>query len=398
MIEVPEMLWTKAPFGRRTAANRFLAQPMEGNDGESGGAPSGRSIARYAALGRGGWGVAVMEAVSVLPESLARTNQLILEARNLDGFKRLVGAYKAANPEGILLIQLTHSGGKGQAGGHPTALWEPAPEGARLLSTADLEGIRERFLGAAVLAEEAGADGVDLKLCHGYFGAEMLRPANVRKDGWGGSFEERTRFLRECALGIRAAAGSGFLLGSRISMYEGIRGGCGTAAPDELVEDLAEMRKLVALMSALALDYVNVSAGVPGVTSELTRPVPTGKWLYLDHVRYAKTAMDCLRASGSASPGDRRPAVIQSAFSVLKAEALALAADCLGRGYADFAGFGRQQLADPETPAKLLRGEEPRWCTACSGCSRLMAKQAQVGCSVFDDHYRRLSAAGSGAP
>jgi 2,4-dienoyl-CoA reductase-like NADH-dependent reductase (Old Yellow Enzyme family) len=394
MIVVPEALRASAPFGRRTAPNRFLAQPMEGNDGESGGAPSERSVGRYRILGRGGWGVAVVEAASVQRDSLARVNQLVLEPRNLDGFKRLAGAYKEANPEGLLLIQITHSGGKGSAGTRPTALYEPVPEGARLLPTAELESIRDRFVAAAALAEEAGADGVDLKLCHGYFGAEMLRPANTRQDGWGASFEGRTRFLRECALGIRAAAGSGFLLGSRISMYEGIRGGCGTAASDELVEELADMRKLVALMSAIGLDYVNVSAGVPGVTSELTRPVPSGKWLFLDHLRYAKAVMDELRAASAAAPGALRPTVIQSAFSVLKAEGIALAADCLVRGYADFAGFGRQQLADPETPAKLLRGEEPRWCSACSGCSRLMVKQANVGCSLYDEYYRRLSGAG----
>jgi 2,4-dienoyl-CoA reductase-like NADH-dependent reductase (Old Yellow Enzyme family) len=335
-----------------------------------------------------------------------------LERRNLDAFKRLVGSYKSANPEGILLVQLTHSGRKGSAGTVPTTLYEGGPTGARLLKTEEIEVIQRKFVEAARMVEEAGADGIDFKMCHGYFGAEMLRPANIRTDGWGGSFEDRTRFLRESYGEIRAASThADFIIGARISLYEGIRGGCGTAAPDELVEDLSEMKRLVLLMKELGMDYINVSAGIPGEISELTRPVPQGRWFYLDHIRYAKTVKDTLRSNSSSqemetmnginttTPTPRRsnagPAVIQSAYSILKADALTLAADCIDRGYSDFAGFGRQEFADPETPAKLFRGEEPRWCTGCSGCSKLMVKQVNDGCSFYDSYYKKLLTASS---
>jgi len=393
-IIVPAILTTPAPFGRRIAPNRFLAQPMEGNDAENGGVPSERTLARYAALGRGQWGVTVVEAVSVVPDCLARVNQLILEKQNLDGFKRLVAAYKQANPDGILLVQITHSGRKGVGGTVPTTL-TPGPEGARLLTSADLDDIRRRFVAAARLVEQAGADGIDFKLCHGYLGAEMLRPSNNRSDGWGGTWENRTRFLRESVPEIRSLTGKDFLIGARLSLYEGIRGGCGTLAADELLEDLSEMKRLVALMSELGMDYVNASAGIPGETSEITRPVPQARWFYLDHIRYSKTVSDVLRAASGA--GKDRPAVIQSAFSLLKADALPHAAQCIERGYSDFAGFGRQIFADPETPAKLLCGEEPRWCTACSGCSKLMVRQVNDGCSLYDEYYKKLLSQGAGA-
>lgn len=407
MTDVPSILRTPKSIGARTAPNRFVAQPMEGNDGENGGRPSERTVKRYGNLGRGLWGIAVVEAVSVVSDCLARVNQLILERRNLDAFKRLVGAYKSSNPEGILLIQLTHSGRKGSAGTVPTTLYEGGPAGARLLKTTEIEDIQRKFVEAARMVEETGADGIDFKMCHGYFGAEMLRPANVRTDGWGGSFEDRTRFLRESYGEIKAAsAHSDFIIGARLSLYEGIRGGCGTAAPDELVEDLSEMKRLVLLMKELGMDYVNVSAGIPGEISELTRPVPQGRWFYLDHIRYSKTVRETLRSNFSSRDKGPRdggnaavsthtrfnadPAVIQSAYSILKADALTLAADCISRGYSDFAGFGRQEFADPETPAKLFRGEEPRWCTGCSGCSKLMAKQVNDGCSTYDSYYKKL--------
>lgn len=407
MIDVPPILRTPQLIGAQTAPNRFVAQPMEGNDGENGGRPSERTIQRYENLGRGLWGVAVVEAVSVVGDCLARVNQLIMERRNLDAFKRLVGAYKSANPGGILLVQLTHSGRKGSAGTVPTTLYKGGPTGARFLETSEIEAIRQKFVEAARMVEEAGADGIDFKMCHGYFGAEILRPANVRTDGWGGSFEDRTRFLRESYGEIRAASvRSDFIIGARISLYEGIRGGCGTGAPDELVEDLSEMKRLVLLMKELGMDYINVSAGIPREISELTRPVPQGRWFYLDHIRYSKTVTETLRSNpanqtmgtsggrtatvSAHNRSDTGPAVIQSAYSILKAEALNLAADCISRGYSEFAGFGRQEFADPETPAKLFRGEEPRWCTGCSGCSKLMVKQVNDGCSFYNSYYKKL--------
>ncbi len=392
MYDIPAILCAPAPFGHREAPNRFLAQPMEGNDGENGGCPSARTIARYGALGKGKWGVTVVEAVSIVPDCLARVNQLILEDKNLEGFKRLVGAYKEANPDGLLLIQITHSGRKGGAGTIPCVLNEPVPVGARLLGTPELEALPDCFIKAARLAEAAGADGIDFKFCHGYLGAEMLRPTNLRSDGWGATFENRTRLLRGCVPAIRAASKSSFLIGSRISMYEGIRGGCGTASPDELVEDLSEMKKVILLMAQLEMDYINVSAGIPGETSEITRPVPAARWFYLDHIRYAKFVMETLHPLSG-----KKPTVIQSAFSLLKADALTLAAECITKGYSDFAGFGRQQFADPETPAKLFAGEEPRWCAACSGCSRLMVKQVNDGCTLYDSYYKALLSSGTGA-
>jgi 2,4-dienoyl-CoA reductase-like NADH-dependent reductase (Old Yellow Enzyme family) len=141
-------------------------------------------------------------------------------------------------------------------------------------------------------------------------------------------------------------------------------------------------------MAGLKMDYINVSAGIPGETSEITRPVPQGKWFYLHHIRYAKTAMETVAAP--LPPSQVRPRIVQSGYSILKGEALALAEECISKGYSDFAGFGRQIFADPETPAKLLRGEEPNWCIGCSGCTKLMVKQVNDGCSVYDEYYKSL--------
>ncbi|HCS36093.1 MAG: hypothetical protein CVV52_04440 [Spirochaetae bacterium HGW-Spirochaetae-8] len=368
-----DTLFSTQTIGKRVAQNRFVAQPMEGNDG-IGGAVSPRAIQRYVKLAKGKWGIIVIEALSIDAESLARKDQMVINREHLDGFKTLVSEMKKADPNSIILFQITHSGRKsGKAFSHPTAMYDPQ-EGEHQLTTGELDEIQRKFVDAVLLAEEAGADGVDFKLCHGYLGCEMLRPANIRDDKWGGSFENRTRLLRESVAQIRARlTRDDFLLGSRISYYEGIRGGCGTVSADDAVEDLTEMDEVIRLMASLKLDYLNVSAGIPGLTSEITRPTNTSRWFYLHQFRYARRA--------KAIAGDMK--VFGSAYSVLQEESMAAAEENLVRGDADFIGWGRQTLADPLFPSRVIGGEEVDYCKLCSGCSKLMVKQEQVECIIF---------------
>ena len=374
-------LFSALTLGNKTLSNRFVSQAMEANDGTSCGAVSERGMERYRNLARGKWGIVVAEALSVDPSSRARVNQMILNRDNLDSFKKLVNEFKTINPEGLFLFQVTHSGRKAVKNhSRPTALYEPC-EGEVLLETEEIENIRRAFVEGALLAEEAGADGVDFKMCHGYLGCEMLRPGNVRADRWGGSFENRTRFLSESIPEIRSRLKTdNFLLGSRISVYEGIRGGCGTAGPDELLEDLGEMEKVIKLLESLGMDYVNVSAGIPGTTSEITRPTPQALYLYQHQMRYARWAKNIVK--------DMK--VIGSAYSILKEEGLRLADENIARGYTDMAGWGRQSFADPLLPYKAERGEHVNYCVGCSGCTKLMVAQLNDGCILYNDYYKSV--------
>ena len=372
MTDYPR-LFSPGKIGNRTTINRFVAQPMEGNDANQG-AVSERTLSRYRTLAEGQWGIIIVEAISISPHSLARKDQLVIDRSKLGGYAKLVQEMKSIAPDTVVLLQITHSGRKsGKEFSEPVAAYEPT-DGARLLSSEDLRQIQHDFVESVLLAQEAGADGVDFKLCHGYLGCELLRPANIRADEWGGSFENRTRMLRESVQAIRERMKpDGFLLGSRISCYEGIRGGCGTRAADDIVEDLSEMDELIRLLGTLEFDYLNVSAGIPGLTSEITRPTPGSKLMYLHQFRYARAA----KAVAGAMP------VIGSAYSVLKAEALDAAEENIGRGDVDFVGWGRQTLADPCFPAKVKAGLEVDYCKLCSGCSKLMVEQKPVGCIFF---------------
>jgi 2,4-dienoyl-CoA reductase-like NADH-dependent reductase (Old Yellow Enzyme family) len=354
---------------------------MEANDGSEGGGVSERTLERYKRLARGKWGIIVAEATSVTKDYLARKNSLVLIRENLDGFKRLVEAFKTIDGQSLLFFQITHTGSLGNADSRKAAVYPHSEEDLRCFTSDELEEIRKQFVESALLAEEAGADGIDYKLCHGYLGAEIIRPANMREDGWGGNFENRTRLLREGMREIKSRLKTrDFVLGSRISMYEGIRGGCGTGGPDELIEDLCEMRQVIGLMESLGMHYVNVSAGVPGPSTELIRPTKSSMQLAFQQFRYAKEARE---ATGSLR-------VIGSAYSFFRKEAPFYAAENVQKGYTDFAGFGRQSFADPLYPVKLMEGEPVNYCTLCSRCARLMMSQENAGCVVYDEYYRDL--------
>ena len=386
------ILFEPVKIRNKTLPNRFFSQAMEANDGENGGQPSERSINRYIDLAKGNWGGVSIEATSVIESSLARVNGFILNRKNLDSMKRLVESFKKHNDKTCLLLQITHSG---ERSGPFSEMVTLTPEqftdasrntGARFLSGDEIEKIKDLFIQGALLAEEAGVDGIDFKMCHGYLFGEMLRFSNIREDKWGGSFENRTRFLKETAGGIRSGLRSGdFILGSRLSMYEGIRGGCGTAAAGEIVEDLSQMLDIIRLMDSLEMDYVNVSAGVPAVTGAITRPTEVSKNLVLNHLRYTKTVKDMLKKEKCSLK------VIGSAYSTYKEDAPCIMEEMLQKDYVDLCGFGRQSFADPLTPKKVAAGEKVDWCVLCSGCTKLMLAQVNDGCILYNDYYRELN-------
>ncbi len=377
-----EQLFSPGTIGTKKTVNRFTAQPMEANDGELDGSVSQRALDRYAKLAQGRWGITVVEAVSITEDSRARVNGLVISRKNLDSFRRLVDTFRAYHPEGILLFQITHAGRKAGPTSRKAGMYEDGSGDVHILSDAEVEEVRQGFLDAADLAWEAGADGIDFKICHGYLGSEMLRPANLRDGKWGGSFENRTLFLFSSIRELKKKyARSGFIVGSRVSMFEGIRGGCGTADGGSLIEDLTEMKQIISGMAQAGADYINVSAGIPGVTSEITRPTNQSRWFFLHHFRYCREARE---AAGNA-------ALIGSAYTILKEQACSLAEENLTKGLADFIGFGRQVFADPLYPEKVRTGRQPDYCISCSGCTRLMIRQVNDGCMVYDPYYKQLA-------
>jgi len=223
----------------------------------------------------------------------------------------------------------------------------------------------------------------------------MLRPANIREDRFGGSFENRTRFFKENSQRIKKTVGAdSFLIGSRISVYEGIPGGFGTPGPQEVVEDLSEPLAFAKMMEGLGMDYINVSAGIPAITPEIVRPSKNYPEGVYRHFGWAKAVKKLVKIP-----------VIGSGYSYLrdgkndlkepdpsKKSFLYWAEKNLKEGHVDLVGIGRQSLADPLFAKKSFSGnsDQINFCTACGGCSVLLRSQKEVGCTVYNDYYKEV--------
>src|SRR5215467_2788959 len=205
--------------------NRIAINPMEGWDGTYDGQPSENTLRRWRRFGQSGakliWGG---EAVAVNHEGRANPNQLVIGEHTREGVAKLRSALieehkKVAGSDAGLLIglQLTHSGRYCRPNAHgkpePRILYRHPILDRRLnlpatypvLSDGEVRKTIEDFHRAARMAWELGFDFVDVKHCHGYLGHEFLS-AHTREGSYGGSFENRTRFLRQVVEGIRSVA------------------------------------------------------------------------------------------------------------------------------------------------------------------------------------------------
>ena len=356
----------------KTIPNRFVAQAMEINTAGNGGSVSEGVIKRYNELAEGNWGIVFIEATSITDAHLARQNGLVLNKTNLDGFKRLVDEFKSINDKSQLLIQLTHSGRQSGSFSQKVKVYDDEQSDIPVLNESELDDIKEQFTEAIQLACQSGMDGVDVKACHGYLGGEFLRPLNKRSDKYGGSIENRTRFISDL-IAVAKDQRPDFIVGSRISVFEGIRGGCGTANENEVIEDFAEMLEILTRFVDAGADYINVSGGIPTKTPLLTRPLKNGDFYRISHYRYTKLIKQVLSQA----------AVIGSTYTTGDETCLSLAQENIEKGYTDFAGFGRQNLADPMFPVKAFEDPETiDYCTLCGKCSRLLKDDRNIYCQT----------------
>ncbi|TFG59843.1 MAG: 2,4-dienoyl-CoA reductase [Spirochaetales bacterium] len=388
-------LFTSIKIGNRTAENRIVMNAMECCDADEAGNPTDKTYRRYEQLFEGGAGVIVVEALSVIDECKGRLHQLTALPANRKALEKFVTAMKKVNEKPIMLWQLTHSGELSHPDFSKRVCVKPLPgyEG-ELLNEEDVEYILDQFVLAAKMAHDCGADGIDFKLCHGYFGSQLLRPYNDRKWKYGGPFENRARFAYEAYERIAKEVNDpDFIVGSKVSVWEGIPGGMGTLGPDSPIPDPAEIIKLCRGLEERGAKYILQSAGNPSITLALTQPdkkIPD--YVYL-HFLFQKQLRDALRPE---------TVVMGSAYSVLRngsnnlrgvkdeeSSFLYWANKNIRDKVCDMPAIGRQSLADAYLPKKLKEGRENEvhWCTTCDNCLEFLIRQKPVGCATYSREY-----------
>ena len=402
-----DVLGEPVAVGGRRLANRFVVQPMEGVDAaDAGGTPGELTFRRYRRFAAGGSALVWFESVAVVPEGRSGPRQLMLTERNLDVWKRLVEATRTvARNEGcgdvVLILQMTHSGRYSRPEGRPApVVAQRNPELERAMpelpavgpvSDDALAALRDAFVSTAALAERAGFDGVDMKAVHGYLVAELLG-ARMRPGRYGGSYENRTRFLMECLSGMRQALSPQTWTVSRLTVLEPSSYPYGWGVVERegpWRADPAEPLRLVGELSARGVPLHNLSMGYPRFQPHLNRPYdrplaggpPPPEEPLCGVVRFQEAVRTVRRAAGGVP-------VVTAALSWLRHLAPYAAAGLVRDGWCDLVGFGRNAFAYPDAPRDLLtKGalDPEKCCVTCSMCSQIMKDiVGRGGCVVRD--------------
>ena len=199
--------------------NRFMLAPLTNQQSHPDGVMSEEEYRWLTLRARGGFGLVMTAASHVQAKGQGFAGQIgAFGDQHLEGLSRLAAGIKAHGA--VSCLQLHHAGNRS-----PKALVEelvcPSDDpktGARGLTGAEVEALRDDFIAGARRAEAAGFDGVEIHGAHGYILAQFLSPdINRREDRYGGSEENRARILYEIIDGVRAACRPDFQIGLRLS-------------------------------------------------------------------------------------------------------------------------------------------------------------------------------------
>ena len=393
-----EILLSPIQIGSRTCVNRFFSQPMECTDADAEGNPSDMTYERYENLFRGEAGLVSLEAITITDKNRSRLNQLFIMPQNRPALTKFVKRLREVNPKTLFIYQLTHSGELSNPNFSKPLSVKPLPGFTADVFTEDeFDKIMDDFVMAAKITYDSGADGIDMKFCHGYLGSQILRPYNTREWKYGGKWENRRQFAFDLYERIRKIIpDKNFLIGSKISVWEGFPGGFGTAGPDTPVIDLTEPIDLVKGLEERGAQYFIQSAGSPSITISLTQADKEHPYFAYLHQYFAKVLKENAR---------KETVIIGSNYSVFgkgfnKLQAvtredsamLKFGAQNIEKGYVDMIGLGRQSLADPLLPLKVREGREAEieYCTADDHCLELLIRQKPIGCCTYNKRYTQI--------
>jgi NADPH2 dehydrogenase len=426
-------------YDGRKIGNRFCIHPMEGWDGTAEGKPGPGTFRRWRNFGLSGakliWGG---EAVAVRHDGRANPNQLLMNEKNKSDLGKLretlLGAHREAcgKTEDLFVgLQLTHSGRFSRPNektrSEPRILYHHPSLDARvnagdnypLLTDGEIRQIIEDFHIAARAANDLEFDFVDVKHCHGYLGHEFLS-AHTREGDYGGSFENRTRFLREVAEGIRALA-PGLTIGVRLSAFDlisfrpdpekSVAGKTGIGVPDSYQRwlpyrwgfgvdeldpekyDLSEPMKFLGLLEELGIRLVNISAGSPYYNPHIQRPAlyppSDGYQPPEDPLVGVARQMEVTRLLKQSFPN---LIFVGTAYTYLQEFLPFVAQASIREGWADSIGLGRMVLSYPEFPLDTISGrvlQHKRICRTFSDCTTAPRNGLPSGCYPLDHYYKQ---------
>jgi len=418
--------------------NRYAIQPMEGWDGTISGGITEDVLRRWQRFGQSGAKLIYGgEAMAVRPDGRANPNQLIINKDNKQGLTKLREALVAAHQDRfgttndlVIGFQLTHSGRFCKPSDkfrmEPRVAYRHPILDRKFSVTSDgqvwTDGEIEQLIGdyveAAKVAWEVGADFVDIKHCHGYLLHEFLS-AFTREGKYGGSFENRTRILREIVAGIRAS-GNNIELAVRLSAFDFVpfkpdptcskpgkpgpgipedfsqclpyRYGFGVDETNPTQKDLREAFLFVNLCADLGVKIVNLSAGSPYYNPHIQRPAaypPSDGYLPPeDPLIGVARQINAVRQIKARAP--QGMVLVGTAYSYLQEYLPLVAQHVVRHGWTDMIGLGRMILAYPTIAADVMGSGSlttKSICRTFSDCTTAPRNGMISGCYPLDKYY-----------
>ena len=356
-----------------TLHGRLFKGAMSEGLGDRAGAPRPELGALYARWARSGIGLLITGNVMIDARALGEPGNVILEDdRHLAAFHDW--AVRGQRDSTQVWVQLNHPGKQAPRRLNaetvaPSALPFPGAMGRafatpRALTREEIHDLSGRFAASARLAQRAGFGGVELHAAHGYLLSQFLSPRhNVRQDEYGGSPENRRRFLLETLAAVRAAVGSGFPVSVKLNSSDFVRGGLSEEESLEVVRSLG----------VAGCDLIEISGGTYEKPMMMLGRGERGGFF----ADFSRRARGVAGVPVGVTGGFREADVIREA---------------LDSGAADLIGLGRPMAVDPDFAGRVLRGEAlPGLLRPARTGVRAVDRSGSFDTLWHEDALRRLS-------
>jgi 2,4-dienoyl-CoA reductase-like NADH-dependent reductase (Old Yellow Enzyme family) len=373
-------LFEPIKIGKVEVPNRIALSPMDSASVTPDGYVTDQTLAWYAARSKGGCGLIIVEGTLVNQlgvDSCSFASPHLFNRSHKAGMGELADTIHAFGAKAI--IQLNPSLGRqgssklsGKTPAAPSAVpCERAkvsvlPKGVdtperlsranrvpRPLTVEEIQSMEEQYPASVELAKECGFDGVEIHAAHGYLVHQFLSPrSNRRNDLYGGSLENRMRFLKNLAINTRQRVGRDFCVGVRLSGDEHM--------PDGIHED--ELKIVAQEMESLEMDFLDVS---DGCYEAITYYFPKDPSCLLKHSQVFKSVL-------------KIPVITPSVHDPVEAE------QALKDKKTDVISLGRQLIADPEWGNKIKAGkmDEIARCKRCNTCLARLNRGLTIRCPL----------------
>lgn len=322
-----------------TIKNRFFKSAMSEGMGTRDFQPKKNIATLYKRWAEGGTGLIITGNIMVDPKGTAEPGNIVFDKNsNMEILKNW--ANQGQQHGAKVMVQLNHPGKQApKTVSKQTVAPSAVPLGnglnklfstPRALTTSEVEELVQKFVTSAKVAKEAGFSGVQIHAAHGYLISQFLSPHdNRRTDKYGGSLENRMRFLKEIYLGMREELGKNFTIGIKINSTD--------FKEDGLTEE--DSLKTIIELANLGLDFVEISGGtyerpaMMGATSKSTNQV-----FFAEYSKKLKQKIEI-------------PVVVTGGIRSINAMNT-----LLNDNTTDFIGIARPLTIDPNIPNKIKQG------------------------------------------